>query len=254
MMPMRTSASRILHSWSLFSQHSQRLSSPGPHVLVREVRTRALITRRRTATAPVQTEATNTTLVNTEQATLKETIPLAKADTKNLSSRTLSSSQSTPPQHRADPADQTSKQIKPPQVTTAKEAPRPDDEVFSRKLQAFPFVPGATTTELTKSHKFFLYPAIFVKSASEIHKIPDNTMIPEVAFIGRSNVGKSSLINGLVNRKNLVKTSSKPGHTRLMNFFKIGEKLSLVDMPGYGWKSRDEWGSMIMDYLRTRSK
>ncbi|KAK3812053.1 MAG: GTPase EngB, partial [Benniella sp.] len=73
-----------------------------------------------------------------------------------------------------------------------------------------------------------------------------------VAFIGRSNIGKSSLINGLVNRNGLVKTSSKPGHTRMMNFFKVGERLSLVDMPGYGWKSRDEWGAMIIDYLRNR--
>ncbi|KAI7828666.1 P-loop containing nucleoside triphosphate hydrolase protein [Gamsiella multidivaricata] len=82
--------------------------------------------------------------------------------------------------------------------------------------------------------------------------IPENTVIPEVAFIGRSNIGKSSLINGLVNRNGLVKTSSKPGHTRMMNFFKVGEKLSLVDMPGYGWKSRDEWGGMILNYLQNR--
>ncbi|KAG0272862.1 hypothetical protein BGZ95_011346 [Linnemannia exigua] len=77
-------------------------------------------------------------------------------------------------------------------------------------------------------------------------------MIPEVAFIGRSNIGKSSLINGLVNRNGLVKTSSKPGHTRMMNFFKMGDKLSLVDMPGYGFKSRDEWGGMILSYLQNR--
>ncbi|KAG0330069.1 hypothetical protein BGZ99_008792 [Dissophora globulifera] len=82
--------------------------------------------------------------------------------------------------------------------------------------------------------------------------IPENTAIPEVVFIGRSNIGKSSLINGLVNRNGLVKTSSKPGHTRMMNFFKIGDKLSLVDMPGYGWKSRDEWGDMILSYLQNR--
>ncbi|KAG0254432.1 hypothetical protein DFQ27_006835 [Actinomortierella ambigua] len=83
--------------------------------------------------------------------------------------------------------------------------------------------------------------------------IPQDTFIPEVVFIGRSNIGKSSLINGLVNRNGLVKTSSKPGHTRLMNFFKIGDRLSLVDMPGYGFKSRDEWGDMILDYFQHRS-
>ncbi|KAF8929254.1 hypothetical protein BGZ58_009078 [Dissophora ornata] len=86
-----------------------------------------------------------------------------------------------------------------------------------------------------KSEKFFLFIAAV-----------------NVAFIGRSNIGKSSLINGLVNRNGLVKTSSKPGHTRMMNFFKIGDKLSLVDMPGYGWKSRDEWGGMILEYLQNR--
>ncbi|KAI8350514.1 putative GTP-binding protein EngB, partial [Mortierella sp. GBAus27b] len=73
-----------------------------------------------------------------------------------------------------------------------------------------------------------------------------------VAFIGRSNIGKSSLINGLVNRNGLVKTSSKPGHTRMMNFFRIGDRLSLVDMPGYGWRSRDEWGDMILQYFQNR--
>ncbi|KAF9175380.1 hypothetical protein BGX20_006078 [Mortierella sp. AD010] len=125
-------------------------------------------------------------------------------------------------------------------------------ERFPKKLEAFPFVPGATTSELSKAHKFFLLPAEFVKSATNISMIPDNTAIPEVAFIGRSNIGKSSLINGLVNRNGLVKTSSKPGHTRMMNFFKIGDKLSLVDMPGYGWKSRDEWGDMIISYLQGR--
>ncbi|KAG0259532.1 hypothetical protein BG011_002580 [Mortierella polycephala] len=125
-------------------------------------------------------------------------------------------------------------------------------EKMPKKLQAFPFIPGATSSELAKAHKFFFTPAEFVKSATSLHMIPDNTIIPEVAFIGRSNIGKSSLINGLVNRNGLVKTSSKPGHTRMMNFFKIGDRLSLVDMPGYGWKSRDEWGGMILSYLQNR--
>ncbi|KAF9433090.1 hypothetical protein BGZ76_009893 [Entomortierella beljakovae] len=115
-------------------------------------------------------------------------------------------------------------------------------EKFPKKLQAFPFVPSATTSELSKAHKFFLLPAEFVRSASNLSMIPDNTVIPEVAFIGRSNIGKSSLINGLVNRNGLVKTSSKP----------IGDRLSLVDMPGYGWKSRDEWGEMILSYFQNR--
>ncbi|GJJ73000.1 GTP-binding protein [Entomortierella parvispora] len=146
--------------------------------------------------------------------------------------------------------------IRAPKVASSTPKPTPPSsakgEKFPKKLQAFPFVPGATSGELAKAHKFFFLPAEFVKSATSIDMIPENTAIPEVAFIGRSNIGKSSLINGLVNRNGLVKTSSKPGHTRMMNFFKIGERLSLVDMPGYGWKSRDEWGGMILEYLQTR--
>ncbi|KAF9931620.1 hypothetical protein FBU30_009796 [Linnemannia zychae] len=138
------------------------------------------------------------------------------------------------------------------EATTPTNTPKPTTEKFPKRLEAFPFVPGATTSELAKAHKFFYLPAQFVKSASTFSTIPDNTLIPEVAFIGRSNIGKSSLINGLVNRNNLVKTSSKAGHTQTMNFFKVGDKLSLVDMPGYGWRSRDEWGPMILDYLKNR--
>ncbi|KAG0055602.1 hypothetical protein BGZ83_008036 [Gryganskiella cystojenkinii] len=140
----------------------------------------------------------------------------------------------------------------PSSETTSTSKSTTKEEKFPKKLQAFPFVPGATSGELAKAHKFFFLPADFVKSATNMDMIPENTAIPEVAFIGRSNIGKSSLINGLVNRNGLVKTSSKPGHTKMMNFFKIGEKLSLVDMPGYGWKSRDEWGGMILEYLQTR--
>ncbi|KAF9941789.1 hypothetical protein BGZ67_003879 [Mortierella alpina] len=155
--------------------------------------------------------------------------------------------------HNSSEGDKNSS-LKTEKATEAATTPNPEikKERFPRKLQAFPFVPGATSSELAKAHKFFFLPADFVKSATSLAMIPENTMIPEVAFIGRSNIGKSSLINGLVNRNGLVKTSSKPGHTRMMNFFKIGDKLSLVDMPGYGWKSRDEWGGMILSYLQNR--
>jgi GTP-binding protein len=82
--------------------------------------------------------------------------------------------------------------------------------------------------------------------------------LPEVAFAGRSNVGKSSLINTLINRRNLVKTSATPGKTRLINFFMINSAFYFVDLPGYGYarvsmEERKKWGPMVETYLRSRS-
>ena len=74
----------------------------------------------------------------------------------------------------------------------------------------------------------------FIKSSSSYKDCPKNP-IPEYAFVGRSNVGKSSLLNMLVNNKKLSKTSSKPGKTKLINHFMIDQKFFLVDLPGYGW-------------------
>ena len=81
---------------------------------------------------------------------------------------------------------------------------------------------------------------------------------PEMAFAGRSNVGKSSLINKLVNRKRLVKTSNTPGRTQLINFFLINGAVSLVDLPGYGYARvpvavQKDWGPMVETYLATRT-
>ncbi|EFV99307.1 ribosome biogenesis GTP-binding protein YsxC [Streptococcus australis] len=81
--------------------------------------------------------------------------------------------------------------------------------------------------------------------------------IPEVALAGRSNVGKSSFINTMLNRKNLARTSGKPGKTQLLNFFNIDDQLRFVDVPGYGYarvskKEREKWGKMIEEYLTTR--
>lgn len=81
--------------------------------------------------------------------------------------------------------------------------------------------------------------------------------IPEIAMAGRSNVGKSSFINGILNRKNLARTSSKPGKTQLLNFFNIDDQLRFVDVPGYGYakvskKEREKWGKMIEEYLTSR--
>ena len=98
--------------------------------------------------------------------------------------------------------------------------------------------------------------AQFVTSAVKPDQYPPADL-PEIAFAGRSNVGKSSLINTLVNRKRLVKTSSTPGRTQLVNFFVINDALSVVDLPGYGYARvpfavRQRWGPMIETYLTTR--
>ena len=84
-------------------------------------------------------------------------------------------------------------------------------------------------------------------------KLPVNTL-PEIAFAGKSNVGKSSLINGLINRKNYARTSSEPGKTQTINFYNVNEQLYFVDLPGYGYAkvsqtSREKWGKMIEKYL-----
>ena len=98
--------------------------------------------------------------------------------------------------------------------------------------------------------------AEFVTSAVKTSQYPPE-VLPEIAFAGRSNVGKSSLINTLVNRKHLVKTSSTPGRTQLINFFDINKNLTFVDLPGYGYAKvpvvvRKKWGPMIETYLSTR--
>jgi len=98
--------------------------------------------------------------------------------------------------------------------------------------------------------------AEFVTSATKPAQYPP-ALLPEIAFAGRSNVGKSSLINTLVNRKHLVKTSSTPGRTQLINFFNINGQMGFVDLPGYGYAKvpvsiRKKWGPMIETYLSGR--
>lgn len=98
--------------------------------------------------------------------------------------------------------------------------------------------------------------AEFVKSAKAPSQYPAPSF-PEVAFAGRSNVGKSTLINVLTNRKKLAATSSTPGKTRLINFFLLNGGLGLVDLPGYGFakvplETRKEWGPLVESYLRNR--
>lgn len=98
--------------------------------------------------------------------------------------------------------------------------------------------------------------AEFITSAVKPSQYPE-ALHPEAAFAGRSNVGKSSLINTLVNRKRLVKTSATPGRTQLINFFSVNDRLSLVDLPGYGYAKvpasvTRNWGPMIETYLKGR--
>jgi GTP-binding protein len=98
--------------------------------------------------------------------------------------------------------------------------------------------------------------AEFVKSATKPSEYPPGNL-PEIAIAGKSNVGKSSLINTVVNRTNLAKTSSSPGRTQVINFFRVNNNLSLVDLPGYGFAKvplevRQAWKPMVEAYLQTR--
>ena len=98
--------------------------------------------------------------------------------------------------------------------------------------------------------------ADFILSASSPWQFPPPTL-PEIAFAGRSNVGKSTLINSLLNRRKLVKTSSTPGKTQLINFFNINDKFHFVDLPGYGFAKvpenvRKQWQRLIEAYLQER--
>lgn len=100
--------------------------------------------------------------------------------------------------------------------------------------------------------------ATYILTAFEPEQYP-NHQLPEVALVGRSNVGKSSLINALVNRKNLAKQSATPGKTRGLNFYDIDRRLYFVDLPGYGYAKvskaeKEFWGRMIETYLNTRKQ
>ena len=110
-----------------------------------------------------------------------------------------------------------------------------------------------------QARKLFAGPIEFLKSAPGLQFLPDPN-VPEIAFAGRSNVGKSSLLNALTNRKGLARTSNTPGRTQELNFFDVGQPLQmrLVDMPGYGFAEapRDlvrRWKYLVNDYLRGRA-
>jgi GTP-binding protein len=110
-----------------------------------------------------------------------------------------------------------------------------------------------------RARTLFAGPIEFLKSAPELKFLPDPDL-PEIAFAGRSNVGKSSLLNALTNRKGLARTSNTPGRTQELNFFDIGnpKQFRLVDMPGYGFAEAPKdlvkrWRFLVNDYLRGRA-
>ena len=114
--------------------------------------------------------------------------------------------------------------------------------------------PSAAAVEVGR--RLFAQQCAFLRAVTEAERLPE-TVLPEIAFAGRSNVGKSSLVNALTGRKTLARTSHTPGRTRQLNFFDLGGRLMLVDLPGYGYARAPkteiaQWSALARRYLRGR--
>ena len=114
-----------------------------------------------------------------------------------------------------------------------------------------------TAEEVETSARLFRAPCAFLKGVAAADGLPEPRPL-EVAFAGRSNVGKSSLLNALLGRKTLARTSNTPGRTREVNFFTLGDDIYLVDLPGYGYAKAPKteirgWNALIRDYLKGRA-
>jgi GTP-binding protein len=115
---------------------------------------------------------------------------------------------------------------------------------------------GRTPEDIEAARKLFVGPCDFISGAASVESLPP-IALPEVAFAGRSNVGKSSLVNALTGRRTLARVSAKPGHTRQINFFDLASRLFLVDLPGYGFAQvsksmKETWQDLASAYLRGR--
>jgi GTP-binding protein len=126
----------------------------------------------------------------------------------------------------------------------------------TERAPAAPPAPDFSEEEIAAGRALFRGPCDFVKGVVDVAGLPEPRTL-EVAFAGRSNVGKSSLINALIGRKALARTSNTPGRTREINFFALGDDVFLVDLPGYGYARAPKrqvagWQQLIRDYLKGR--
>lgn len=129
---------------------------------------------------------------------------------------------------------------------------------MSDEIEPLPLDDSFTPDQLEVGRKMFAGECVFMLGAAGLNQIPD-TVLPEIAFAGRSNVGKSSLVNALTGRKTLARTSHTPGRTQQVNFFNLADKMIVADLPGYGYAKapKDQvakWTRLVNAYLRGRQQ